>query len=122
MNHNVTALNHKFCGIERAMKRKFLVPVVSAISSLLGHQVSAAPSPTTMLNNASPETTVTGATTHQAPFSSAADTLSEFSVVDKSNEYLFLMQRSESGVLSAYHSSHRSHSSHSSHRSHYSSR
>ncbi len=84
--------------------------------------MSAAPSPTTMLNNASPETTVTGATTHQAPFSSAADTLSEFSVVDKSNEYLFLMQRSESGVLSAYHSSHRSHSSHSSHRSHYSSR
>lgn len=103
------------------MKRKFLVPVVSAISSLLGHQVSAAPSPTAMLNNASTETTMTGATTHQLP-SSAVDTSAEFSVFDKGNEYLFLMQRSESGVLSAYHSSHRSHSSHSSHRSHYSSR
>src|SRR3546814_15376406 len=104
------------------MKRKFLVPVVSTISSLLGHQVSAAPSPTRVLNNASTEITVTGAAIHQAPSSSAVDTLSEFSVFDKGNEYLFLMQRSESGVLSAYHSSHRSHSSHSSHRSHYSSR
>lgn len=104
------------------MKRKFLVPVISAISSLLGHQAYAALSPATALNDTSTEATMTGTTTHQTLPSTAIQTMSEFSVFDKGEEYLFLMQRSESGVLFAAHSSHRSHSSHSSHRSHYSSR
>lgn len=103
------------------MKRKFLVPVVSAISVLLGHQANAALSPPTPLIDVPADGMAANATSHSL-HASEGTALSEFPVFDKGNEYLFLMQRSESGALIAYHSSHRSHSSHSSHSSHYSSR
>jgi len=108
------------------MKRKFLVPVVSAITSLLGHQACASLAPATTSSDASTVAAWGNDDPAHKTFSTLAPgAVSEFSVFDNGEEYLFLMQRSENGVLSAYHSSHRSHSSHSSHsshRSHYSSR
>jgi hypothetical protein len=103
------------------MTKKFLVPVASAIAALFSHQTYASIYPHTGATEAI-------RVDNQAPLGSdtivpvSTGTASELSTFSDGNEYRFLLERSDAGILMAYHSSHRSHSSHSSHRSHYSSR
>lgn len=88
--------------------RKFLIPVTAAISALLGQQANAKPAPTE-------PTPPTDATSNEASRQSAR----KLPVYSGGDEYGFILERKEAGVIMAQH---RSHSSHSSHRSHYSSR
>lgn len=107
------------------MKRRFLVPVISAISALLGTQANANPVHFDRVDKDLPATETSNTIQQNAIFDTKPGARSEFSVLSNGDEYLFLMERSEQGVLTAYHSSHSSHGSHGSHgshRSHYSSR
>jgi hypothetical protein len=96
-------------------KRKFLAPIAALVSVILTPQASAAIDSNSNENQA----TDTNAIQNKG--------ISNEVVVQNGNGDLFkfIMQRSDAGLLMAYHSSHSSHSSHrshSSHSSHYSSR